>query len=146
MDGQRVGEAHPAFITIISQLAPDELLFLNDVSKKDQSIIMAAFGRTMYPTASERQKRLNELNMPPHLLEQARSMMFGYETLNQPAMFPIFLEHLQHLGLVEYVNDLPEFSHYRSTNLNDSKVQLNLFSIRLTNFGSLFLMACTNPA
>jgi hypothetical protein len=32
MDGERVSEAHPAFISVISQLAPDELLFLQDLS------------------------------------------------------------------------------------------------------------------
>lgn len=145
MDGQRVGEAHPAFLSIISQLAPDELLFLRDVSEREQSIIMSRPGSTMYPTAVERHERLNELNMPPHLVEEAKSMMFRYEALNQPEMFPVFLEHLQHLGLVEYVNQLKEFYQYQS-GTRERGAELRLFSIRLTHFGHLFLTACTRDS
>jgi hypothetical protein len=35
----------------------------------------------------------------------ARFLVFDYNSLNQPELFYIFLEHLTHMGLVEYTND-----------------------------------------
>jgi hypothetical protein len=144
MDGQRVGEAHPAFVTIISQMAPDELLFLQDAAKRTQSIILSLPGHTMYPTIAERDEVLSNLRLPVDLTDRATNMMFGYEKLNQPEMFPIFQEHLQHLGLIEYVNDLQEFREYTSNKQFNEGTRLRLFSIRLTNFGRLFLKSCTD--
>ncbi|MHC2459939.1 hypothetical protein ACVMIX_006643 [Rhizobium leguminosarum] len=120
MDGQRVGEAHPAFFTVITQLAPDELLFLNEVALRG-AIILSPSGRKVYPTPRERDQRLVELGLSNWVIIKVKEMMFGYEGLNQPEMFPVYHEHLQHLGLIEYRNtmepiarDLLTMNHKRS--------------------------------
>ncbi|MGO4569069.1 Abi-alpha family protein [Rhizobium sp. 2YAF20] len=139
MDGHRVGEAHPAFFTVITQLAPDELLFLNDVATRYESIIMAPSGETVYPDPAQREQRLVELEFPTPLFAKVRELMFGYEKLNQPEMFPVYLEHLQHLGLIEYANRIVD----ELREIKDPVDGLRLFSIRPTHFGQLFLKACT---
>jgi len=40
MDGERVGEAHPAFISVISQLAPDEVVLLREISRREYTAII----------------------------------------------------------------------------------------------------------
>jgi len=142
MDGQRVGEAHPAFFTVITQMAPDELLFLHDVATRYEAIIMAPSGQRMYPDHIQRHLRLTELEIPARVIATIKEMMFGYETLNQPEMFPVYLEHLQHLGLIEYLNAMePIARELRAIKFGGHG--LRLFSIRLTHFGRLFLKACT---
>jgi hypothetical protein len=142
MDGQRVGEAHPAFFTVITQLAPDELLFLNDVATHEQSVIMARSGETEYPIPSVRDAVLSELQLSSSTIANVQEMMFRYENLNQPEMFPVYLEHLQHLGLIEYSNTLSKIaSELIATGY--PRDGFRLFCIRLTHFGRLFLKACT---
>lgn len=38
MDKERVGEAHPAFISIIGQLEPDELLVLRQLEQQEYNV------------------------------------------------------------------------------------------------------------
>lgn len=142
MDGQRVGEAHPAFFTVITQLAPDELLFLNDVAMREEAIIMAPSGRKVYPPPSERDRRLIELDTPHRIVVTIKEMMFGYEMLNQPEMFPVYQEHLQHLGLIEYSNVMEPIAKDLRL-MREPGTGMTLFSIQLTQFGKLFLKACT---
>lgn len=45
MDGERVGEAHPAFVVVISQLAPDEVTIIRMLAELDYSMIVKVGGR-----------------------------------------------------------------------------------------------------
>lgn len=144
MDGHRVGEAHPAFSMIIAQLAPDEVLFLNETTRRPETIILAPIGGVIYPPPEQRQERLEELAMPLPLREIAESMMFSYENLNQPELFPVYLEHLLNLGLVAFSNELKAFKGYPHIFGTYEAEKMRVYSIRMTQFGSLFLKACTN--
>ncbi len=145
MDGERVGEAHPAFFTVITQLAPDELLFLNDIALREESFIMAPSGRKVYPSPAVRDKRLNELGLGYSIKEKVKSLMFGYECLNQPELYPVYQEHLEHLGLIKYVNSFePIVKDLRL--MKEPGRGMRLFTLGLTGFGSMFLKACTLPS
>jgi hypothetical protein len=68
--------------------------------------------------------------------------IFKYELLNQPELFYVFLEHLYHLGLVEYTNDSPRITpEYRIVNSRFG-YNLGFFFIKLSHFGRLFHKAC----
>lgn len=142
MDGERVGEAHPAFFAIITQLAPDELLFLNDIALRDESFIMAPSGRKVYPSPTLRDKRLDELGLRDSIKSEVKRLMFRYECLNQPQLYPVYQEHLEHLGLIKYINAFePLVRDLRM--MNDPGRGMRLFTLGLTEFGSMFLRACT---
>jgi len=142
MDRERVGEAHPAFFSIITQMAPDELIFLHDFVGRDETLIMSPVGQKVYPDQAWRQSRLDKSELSVDIRKEVEDQTFAYEALGQPGLFPVYLEHLQHLGLIEYHNQRAQ--HYKQLDLrprDDS--ELSIFSMRITHFGCLFLKACT---
>ncbi|EYR78489.1 MULTISPECIES: Abi-alpha family protein [Rhizobiaceae] len=142
MDGERVGEAHPAFFTVLTQLAPDELIFLHDFARHDETVIMSPVGQKVYPDPALRKARLDKCEMPAEIRAEVEGIVFRYEVLSQPEMFPVYQEHLQHLGLIEYVSGLERYrSYFQSKKRDDS--ELSIFAMKVTHFGRLFLKACT---
>lgn len=140
MDRERVGEAHPAFINIISQLASDEAVLIeqlaeveyriffrnNDIKKtvlKTESNIIISFSNI----ESDLKQRMIELSVEP-------------ETLAQPSLFLTFLEHLVSLGLVSYSNEPTNIGE-----LSDAPQKIggmDYWCIGLSEFGKLFYTAC----
>ncbi|WP_312356773.1 Abi-alpha family protein [Agrobacterium sp.] len=141
MDGERVGEAHPAFFSVITQLAPDELISLHDFASRDETLIMSPVGQKVYPDPAWRKSRLDKCELSAEVRQQVEDETFRYEALSQPELFPVYQEHLQHLGLIEYHNE--RVRHYRELELkvrDDS--ELTVFSMKVTHYGRLFLKAC----
>jgi hypothetical protein len=97
MDGERVGEAHPAFVAIISQLAPDEVVFLKELSRNEFTIIIKLNDEWSCPTPEQVKGVFEVLDVPHNLQEKSISIVFKYASLNQPELFRVFLEHLNHL-------------------------------------------------
>jgi len=143
VDREGVGHAHPAFFSVITQMAPDELIFLHDFASRNETLIMSPTGQKVYPDLLWRKSRLDKCDLRSDLEQQIENDIFKYETLIQPELFPVYQEHLQHLGLIEYSNRLSR--HYDAIGLKTSDDgDLSLFSMRLTHFGRLFLKACVN--
>jgi Abortive infection alpha len=94
MDGERVGEAHPAFIGLISQLAPDEVVFLKEMAKHDYTLIIKLNNEWATPSSDEIDAIFDLMKSPrgePNLLAiGARSLVFHYASLNQPELFYVF--------------------------------------------------------
>jgi Abortive infection alpha len=156
MDGERVGEAHPAFIGLISQLAPDEVLFLQEMPKHDYTLIIKINNEWATPSAKEIDDVFALMQNPagqPNLLAiGARSLVFDYNSLNQSEMFYVFLEHLTHMGLVEYTNDPANRGDYPRLSFplpmpdEDLSRRPSVHAIRLSRFGKLFYKACVPPS
>lgn len=140
MDGERVGEAHPAFVGVISQLAPDEVLFLEQLSKHSYTLVLRMDEGWRTPDQNETENAFNTSDMPTALIERSNRIIFDYKSLNQPEMFYIFLEHLYHLGLVQYVNEPSNNGEYRG--YNRKRDYPRFVFIRLSSFGALFYKAC----
>ncbi|MBP2572423.1 hypothetical protein J2767_003601 [Agrobacterium tumefaciens] len=141
LDRERVGEAHPAFFSVITQIAPDELIFLHDFASRDETLLMSPVGQKVYPDPAWRQSRLDKSELSVDIRKEVEDQTFTYEALSQPELFPVYQEHLQHLGLIEYHNQRAR--HYKQLELktrDDS--ELSIFSMRITHFGRLFLKAC----
>ena len=141
MDRERVGEAHPAFFSILTQMAPDELLFLHDFASRDETLIMSPVGQKVYPDPAWRQARLDKCELSADIRQEIEDEIFTYEALSQPELYPVYQEHLQHLGLIEYYNR--RALHYKELELKPhDDNELSVFSMRLTHLGRLFLKAC----
>jgi len=151
MDGERVGEAHPAFLGIVQQLAPDEALFLKQLATAPYVPILRLDSMWTTPDREIISDMINkgQANMPAELKKITQKIMFKYDALNQPELFPVFLEHLVHIGLVEYTNDPHnpggKFAGYLDLRHEERKF-LSFFFIRLTNFGTLFHKACVSES
>ncbi|MBP2563368.1 hypothetical protein J2857_006167 [Neorhizobium galegae] len=141
MDGERVGEAHPAFFSVITQLAPDELIFLQDFASREETVIMSPVGKKVYPDPAWRKARLDKCDLAVEVRKEVEDETFGYEALSQPELFPVYQEHLQHLGLIEYHNANERFRKLELKVRDDN--ELSVFSMKLTHFGKLFLKACS---
>jgi len=141
MDGERVGEAHPAFINVIEQLAPDEVLLLREIAGKDYTLIMAKAEQWYTPTIEEIHEKIEKPNIPEALIKRSYSIVFKYHSLNQPELFPVFLEHVSHLGLIKVTNDPINRGEYKGF-YRYSRDQMNISFIQLSNFGRLFYNAC----
>jgi hypothetical protein len=156
MDGERVGEAHPAFIGLISQLAPDEVLLLKEMTKHDYTLIIKINNEWATPSSEEIDAVFELMKSPkgvPNLFAiGARSVVFDYNSLNQPELFYVFLEHLTHMGLVEYTNDPANRGDYPRLSFplpmpgEDLSRRPSVHAIRLSHFGKLFHTACVPPS
>lgn len=140
MDGERVGEAHPAFSGVISQLAPDEVVFLSQLSKHPYTLVLRMDEAWRTPSQSEIQETFNTSDMSADLIEKSNLIIFNYKSLNQPEMAYLFLEHLYHLGLVQYDNEPRVQGEYRDA--NRKRDYPRFVFIRLSSFGALFYKAC----
>lgn len=140
MDGERVGEAHPAFIGVISQLAPDEVVFLGQLSKYPYTLVLKMDEEWRTPNQNEIREAFHASDMPEALIEKSKIITFNYSSLNQPEMFYIFLEHLYHLGLVQYINEPTNNGEYKG--YNRRRDHPRFVFIRPSSFGALFYKAC----
>lgn len=143
MDGERIGEAHPAFIGVISQLAPDEVLFLTELSKHEYTLVLRMDEEWHTPGRPQIQQAFNQAAMPPALIERSNAIVFNYDVLNQADLFYVFLEHLYHLGLVQYTNDPSNEGEYKGFSAWNKDRPKFVF-IRLSSFGKLFYKACVS--
>ena len=140
MDGERVGEAHPAFIGVITQLAPDEIVFIRELAKNAYTLVLKMDENWRTPKRAEVRDAILKADLSYDQKKKAAKIRFDYEILNQPEFFYMFLEHIYHLGLMQYTNDPSnegEFRGYRWV-----KGSPYFVFIHLSSFGKLFYKAC----
>lgn len=137
MDRERLGDAHPAFVLLIGQLAPDEILILLQLSVQPKRVY---FRRELGQPALLREQVVPLVqNLPEGVVSNLLNSAFQLEELAQSELFLTFLEHLVALGIVEYANE-PRFHETRE--LSFSMLGFEYFFIQLTAFGRLFHRAC----
>lgn len=138
MDKERVGEAHPAFVSIIGQLAPDELLVLRQLAEREHRVFFRLGPGQPALQLSEARAKFSSTPFWNSVVETLCGAAVRPEELAQPALFLTFLEHLQSLGLAEYTNRPKEKFD------NISIPSFEYFFIKLTGFGRLFHGACVS--
>ncbi len=137
MDRERLGDAHPAFVHLIGQLAPDEILILLQLSAQRYRVF---FRRTPGEPALLREQVVPLLQrMPDVVMTELLSAAVLPEYLAQPELFLTFLEHLVALGIVEYTNE-PRSGE--SSEMSFRILGFEYHFIRLSAFGQLFHRAC----
>lgn len=143
IDGERVGEAHPAFVGIISQLTPDEALFIDKLNSREYTLVLKLDESWTTPNQESRVSSIRDSGLPDSLVTKSFDILFPYDSLAQPAFFYVFLEHLYHLGLVQYTNDPITRGDYRGFQSGRPSGATFVF-IRLSSFGRLFHQACVS--
>ncbi|CUR74783.1 Abi-alpha family protein [Achromobacter xylosoxidans] len=140
MDRDRVGEAHPAFIQLIGQLAPDEVLLLAQLAELDFRLYTRPLEKGMHVHSPEERKAAFEAftSAETDPLELAHRSIRP-EDLGQTHLVYTYIEHLVSLGLVRYSNN-----HYPDTNRRNRPI--DFWCIQLSQFGALFHKACVDGA
>jgi len=137
MDKERVGEAHPAFVQIISQLAPDEALLIEQIASASFSAYLRPpqHGYEIYD-AKARARLIQDADMSDEQKTRLRSIAVRPEELAQPDLLYTYIEHLVSLGVVAYTNDpRREFQPKNPTNFE-------FWFLQLSGMGRLFRLAC----
>ncbi|MDP2575356.1 Abi-alpha family protein [Vibrio penaeicida] len=142
MDRERVGEAHPAFIDIISQLCPDEVLLLNQIGKSKHLLLYMLDGRIEAYSYSAIASYLESLDIPPQAKKSLKIYAFDRNSIAQPELLTTLLEHLVSLGLVNYDVNLFEREEFSVLKGFISYPKHYLQRPQLTKFGKLFFKAC----
>jgi hypothetical protein len=142
MDGERVGEAHPAFVGLIAQLAPDQVLFLGELAKHEYTLIIKMNEEWTSPKVEDMSDVYRHLQLTEELKARSQRIIFNYSCLNQPELFYVFLEHLSHIGLVEYTNEPFRQFNGEYESLSHFSRPPRAFFIKHTSFGKLFYRAC----
>lgn len=142
MDRGRVSHAHPGFISVIAQMAPDEALLVEQLSSRKGKIFIRCgeLGVHSYaPLKAERQALYAESVYDESIHSRIEPYMAKPEKLAAPDLFLTYLEHLVSMGVVEYTNDS---GIYELAGVSRGGLQFESFSIRLSKYGRLFHTAC----
>ncbi|MFJ3317174.1 Abi-alpha family protein [Herbaspirillum huttiense] len=138
MDKERSGEAHPAFVQIIGQLAPDEAVLIGQIAQSfSASYLRPPRKGSEVFLASERASLIAQSGLPKGPAEMLRSLSVKPEEISQPELLYTYIEHLVSLGLVGYA-ERPWGSDYGS----GKPAAFDYWFIELTGMGRLFYTAC----
>lgn len=138
MDSERVGEAHPAFVQIISQLAPDEALLIEQIAQAHPAAYLRPKGNISEVfLLHERLEKIHDSSMSDTRKNALKNIAVRPEYLSQPSLLYTYIEHLVSLGIVTYTNDPweAEFNGAKSD-------KFDFWFIELNGFGKLLRSAC----
>lgn len=139
MNKDKVKLTHPAFFNIIGQLSPDEALLISILASQPLSLYFKKIGGDAIVTNDEIQVHLQRIE------KQYFGKINSQKTAIHPEQFQfgsnlfIYIDHLQSLGLLEYVNNpYPEYQFDQSS----LTPGYQFWFVRLSLFGKMFYDAC----
>ncbi|MGP8437844.1 Abi-alpha family protein [Paraburkholderia fungorum] len=138
MDSERLGEAHPAFIQIIGQLAPDEATLITQIADAHPAAYLRppAKGDSVFLQAY-RESIIRGSNFTDDQKQQLITNAVRPEELAQPRLVYTYIEHLVSLGIVSYTN-VPWENEFRG----EKDANFDFWFIELNGLGDLFYRAC----
>jgi len=123
VDSERIKEAHPSFIHIISQLSHDEAIILLELRSNDFDFVESFdIGRETNRVAN---RKIEKCTLPK-------------ERLLFPENLEMNIDHLVSLGLALF----PTVKEEIIRDGNQHVGSINYFKIHLTDFGRFFVNAC----
>lgn len=138
MDRDRVGEAHPAFVRIVSQLAPDEAALIQQIACARPSAYMRPRKKSTAVLPKEERAALIAVSSLTEIQKrQLEAIVLRPEELVQPDLFYTYIEHLESLGIVAYTNE-PWNGEFSGSRAGD----FDFWFIELNGMGELFYQAC----
>ncbi len=141
MDRERVGQAHPAFVHLVGQLAPDEALLIQQLASRDLSAYMRLPGSVQIPMKEKRNEIIGGAALTTKFRVDLCDMMVRPEELGRPNLVYTYIEHLVSLGLVVYTNE--PWKRLRVSHNNHNALDpYKFWFIQPNEFGRLFHLAC----
>ncbi|MCD5996515.1 DUF4393 domain-containing protein [Pseudomonas sp. CDFA 602] len=144
-DSDRCGEAHPAFLNLISQLSADEVVLLNMFATSEFRILFkgAPIGWAITTTNLEEEAGKGRIN--PEFESWIRERLLQTDLLGLPEYLHIYVEHMVSLGLLAYTSDAYEDLnfHLRRTGMTAGS---DCWPMVVSKFGALFHSACVRDA
>lgn len=138
MDRERVGEAHPAFVQIVSQLAPDEAVLLGQIAVSRPTAYMRPPGQgSAALLKDERDALIAKSGLTEEQKQLLGNAVVRPEELAQPELIYTYIEHLVSLGIVAYTND-PWSAQFRGA----KRSGFDFWFVQLNGLGELFQRAC----
>lgn len=126
VDKERVNEAHPAFVSIIAQLSPDEAVVIYYLSRKSYEYRTYAAYDSETNTFSAREVRRNE---------------FPTEKLSAPENYSFYMDHLHSLGMAGIWQKGKQEPTFDKMGTTQTGVEITS-TAQLTPFGQMFSKAC----
>ncbi|WP_275719436.1 Abi-alpha family protein [Ralstonia solanacearum] len=133
MNRVHVGEAHPAFVHVIGQLAPDEGLLIEQLARESVAVYTRVPGCNAAMLEAERTRAIETSNLWGEAKARIARIAVQPERLGQPDLVFTYIEHLVSLGLVSYTNE-PWHSEFEGAKLNGC----DFWFIHMNGFGNLF--------
>lgn len=138
-DRDRLGEAHPAFVNVISQLSPDEAKLINILSSETGKVYFGLSAQEWTVSFDLIASELQRCGFPGEPRQWLPRFAVDPEALNFPSYLQMYVHHLQSLGLITYNNTSdPEFFSV----VGNHEWGKKWWTIELTSFGRLFHLAC----
>jgi hypothetical protein len=138
MDRDRVAEAHPAFVQIVGQLAPDEAVLIAQIAGSSPAAYLRPSRKgTAALLADERAALLDASGLSDNLKRRLAGAAVRPEELAQPELVYTYVEHLVSLGIVAYTNE-PWQAEFQGAQY----AGFDFWFIELNGMGQLFHRAC----
>ncbi|RKR31695.1 uncharacterized protein DUF4393 [Paraburkholderia sp. BL17N1] len=138
MDRERVAEAHPAFVQIVGQLAPDEAILIRQIAGAHPAAYMRPPKKGAAALLnSERVALINASGLSENLKQRLAAVVVRPEELAQPELMYTYIEHLVSLGIASYTND-PWQAEFQGVQY----AGFDFWFIELNGLGQLFHRAC----
>lgn len=147
VDRERIGEAHPAFIQIVGQVAPDEVMLIEQLAEKSFRAFVGALNQGVVLSRDESAMHIARSRLDPEVQTALIARLVESDRLAQPEHFKVLLEHLVSLGIVEFTNEAIKSVEFKARSseyeyLSNRVLGLDCWFIQLTSFGKLFHLAC----
>lgn len=140
-DRDRVGEAHPAFVHLIGQLAPDEAILLEQLAALDKAAYIR-IPRGSAPVLRGEREALGALPDLVGLHHELMRLSLRPEELAQPELLFTYVEHLVSLGIVIYTDEYSHEDLQRDLQAAVLRAGGECWFLQLNQFGRLFHSAC----
>lgn len=126
IDRKRINEAHPAFVTIINQLSPDEALLIKLIATCQSNVIFEYEKETIVEVgAIPKEKFITHRNI-------------NLEKLAFPDNIELYLNHLKYLNILE----VPEYFVGDPNKAKGGQPAKAVRVMHLSKFGKMFYTAC----
>ncbi|WNC94383.1 Abi-alpha family protein [Paraburkholderia sp. FT54] len=138
MDRERVGEAHPAFVQIVGQLAPDEAVLIKQIADARPAAYMRPPKKGAAALLNEERVALiKDSGLSEDLKGRLSAAVVRPEELAQPELVYTYIEHLVSLGIAAYTNE-PWQADFQGAQY----AGFDFWFIELNGLGRLFHRAC----
>jgi hypothetical protein len=142
MDRERVGEAHPAFVQIVGQLAPDEAMLIGQIAAVQTSAYMRPPQKAVAVLLrDERAVLISASGLSDDQKQHLEAVAVRPEELAQPDLVYTYIEHLVSLGIASYTNE-PWNNEFKGA----KGAGFDFWFIELNGLGTLFYRACLSDS